>query len=309
MSKTYRIATRESALAMWQALHIQSCLRQRYPDSTVEIVGMTTKGDQILDKTLSKVGGKGLFVKELEVAMIEGRADLAVHSLKDVPMDLPEGFVLAAVSSREDPRDAFVSPKFESLEQMPEGSVVGTSSLRRELMIRSHYPKLVVKSIRGNVNTRLKKLDSGEYDALVMAGAGLRRLGFENRIRYWIGTDVSLPAAGQGALGIECLSSRQDLIEDLGFINDTTVRYATAAERAVNRALGGSCQVPIAAYGVVNDNVLRLRALVGDHKTGQSLYAEATGIMTDAEKIAVQVVKELEAKGAREILSRVLSNV
>ena len=247
------IATRESPLAMWQALHVQALLRNRYPELDVEILGMTTKGDQILDKTLSKIGGKGLFVKELEAAMLEGTADLAVHSLKDVPMVLPEGFTLAAVSSREDPRDAFVSPKYERLEDMPAGARVGTASLRRELMLRSEFPHLTVLPIRGNVGTRLSKLDKGEFDALVMAGAGLKRLKLEDRIRELLPVETSLPAPGQGALGIEVRADRKDLLELLAFINDEDIRCATGAERAVSRALGGSCQVPLAAHGIVEN--------------------------------------------------------
>lgn len=215
MSDSIIIATRESPLALWQAEHVQALLRERYPEKDVKLLGMTTKGDQILDKTLSKIGGKGLFVKELEVAMQEGSAHLAVHSLKDVPMELPEGFVLAAVSSREDPRDAFVSPRYETLESMPAGSVVGTASLRRELMLRSKFPHLVVKPVRGNVGTRLRKLDSGEYDALIMASAGLKRLGLEERIREIISDEISLPSPGQGALGLECLANDEKRVRPL----------------------------------------------------------------------------------------------
>ena len=230
------IATRESPLAMWQALHVQALLRNRYPELDVEILGMTTKGDQILDKTLSKIGGKGLFVKELEAAMLEGTADLAVHSLKDVPMVLPEGFTLAAVSSREDPRDAFVSPKYERLEDMPAGARVGTASLRRELMLRSEFPHLTVLPIRGNVGTRLSKLDKGEFDALVMAGAGLKRLKLEDRIRELLPVETSLPAPGQGALGIEVRADRKDLLELLAFINDEDIRCVPARCRLPHTA-------------------------------------------------------------------------
>ena len=274
------IATRESPLAMWQALHVQALLRNRYPELDVEILGMTTKGDQILDKTLSKIGGKGLFVKELEAAMLEGTADLAVHSLKDVPMVLPEGFTLAAVSSREDPRDAFVSPKYERLEDMPAGARVGTASLRRELMLRSEFPHLTVLPIRGNVGTRLSKLDKGEFDALVMAGAGLKRLKLEDRIRELLPVETSLPAPGQGALGIEVRADRKDLLELLAFINDEDIRCATGAERAVSRALGGSCQVPLAAHGIVENGELWLRAHVGDHRDGRKISAQAPRLLT-----------------------------
>ena len=227
------IATRESPLAMWQALHIQSVLRARYPSASVELLGMTTRGDQILDRTLSKVGGKGLFVKELEVAMEAGEADLAVHSLKDVPMELPEGFDLVAVSEREDPRDAFVSPKYASLDDMPAGARVGTASLRRELMLRMNYPHLEVLPVRGNVGTRLRKLDAGEYDALVMASAGLKRLELHDRIRSIIPAEVSLPSPGQGALGVEIRSDNAVMHEALAFLNDPHTRACCTAERAV----------------------------------------------------------------------------
>ncbi len=299
------IATRESPLAMWQALHIQARLRAQYPGAAVDLLGMTTKGDQILDRTLSKVGGKGLFVKELEAAMLSGAADLAVHSLKDVPMELPEGFVLAAVAVREDPRDAFVSPKYESLDALPEGAVVGTSSLRRELMLRARYPHLKVASIRGNVGTRLAKLDRGEFDGLVMAGAGLKRLELSERIRHFIAPEMSLPAPGQGALGIEV---REDsaVRPYLDFLNDADTRTCTAAERAVSRALGGSCQVPLAAYCIVEKGELFLRAHVGDHRTGEMITAEGRGAYGEPLALAARVVADLEGKGARALLEKVL---
>ncbi len=300
------IATRESPLAMWQALHVQALLKKQYPAATVEVLGMTTRGDQILDRTLSKVGGKGLFVKELEAAMMEGRADLAVHSLKDVPMELPEGFALAAVSQREDPRDAFVSPKFETLESMPAGSVVGTASLRRELMLRAKFPHLVVKSIRGNVGTRLSKLDSGEFDALVMAGAGLKRLNLSERIRELLDPSLSLPSPGQGALGVEIRSDRADLFEALSFINDPYTRACTAAERAVSRALGGSCQVPLAAYAIVDNGELWLRAHVGDHRTGEMICAQKRGAIENHQQVAAEVVADLREQGADALLRKVL---
>ncbi|MCF0253112.1 MAG: hydroxymethylbilane synthase [Duodenibacillus sp.] len=301
------IATRESPLAMWQALHVQALLRAQYPGARIDILGMTTRGDQILDKTLSKVGGKGLFVKELEAAMLAGEAHIAVHSLKDVPMELPEGFTLAAVSSREDPRDAFVSPRYESLEAMPAGSRVGTASLRRELMLRARFPGLEVRSIRGNVGTRLAKLDRGEYDALVMAGAGLKRLEMPGRIRGFIDASASLPAPGQGALGIECLASDAALVEALQFLNDPVTRACTAAERAVSRALGGSCQVPLAAYAVADgEDGLWLRAHVGDHRTGRMIAAEARGPMAGPEALAARVVEALRAQGAEAMLACVL---
>lgn len=308
MSDSIIIATRESPLALWQAEHVQALLRERYREKDVKLLGMTTKGDQILDKTLSKIGGKGLFVKELEVAMQQGAAHLAVHSLKDVPMELPEGFVLAAVSSREDPRDAFVSPRYETLESMPSGSVVGTASLRRELMLRSKFPHLVVKPVRGNVGTRLRKLDSGEYDALIMASAGLKRLGLEERIREIISDEISLPSPGQGALGLECLANDEKTREAVAFINDEQTRACCLAERAVSRALGGSCQVPLAAYATITDSTMRLRALIGDHTTGELVATEQTGSWTEYERLASEAVDALLKQGARRYIEKLLTN-
>lgn len=308
MSDSIIIATRESPLALWQAEHVQALLRERYPEKDVKLLGMTTKGDQILDKTLSKIGGKGLFVKELEVAMQQGAAHLAVHSLKDVPMELPEGFVLEAVSSREDPRDAFVSPRYETLESMPAGSVVGTASLRRELMLRSKFPHLVVKPVRGNVGTRLRKLDSGEYDALIMASAGLKRLALEERIREIISDEISLPSPGQGALGLECLANDEKTREAVAFINDEQTRACCLAERAVSRALGGSCQVPLAAYATITDSTMRLRALIGDHTTGELVATEQTGPWTEYERLASEAVDALLKQGARRYIEKLLTN-
>ena len=274
------IATRESPLALWQAEHVQALLRQQ--GAEVDLLGMTTRGDQILDRTLSKVGGKGLFVKELEVALLEGRADLAVHSLKDVPMELPPEFELAAVMTREDPRDCVVSTRYATLEEMPAGARIGTSSLRRELMLRARFPHLSIQSIRGNVGTRLAKLDRGEFDALVMAAAGLKRLGLADRIRQIIPTTVSLPAPGQGALGIEVLRAHPTARSLLAPLDDPSTRAATAAERGVSRGLGGSCQVPLAAYAEVEGSDLRLRALVGNAATGEFVETEIRGPLTDA---------------------------
>ena len=280
------IATRESPLAMWQALHVQALLRDRYPGASVELLGMTTRGDQILDRTLSKVGGKGLFVKELEVAMQNGEADLAVHSLKDVPMELPEGFELVAVSEREDPRDAFVSPKYASLDEMPEGARVGTASLRRELMLRMRYPHLKVLPVRGNVGTRLRKLDE--------------------RIRQIIPAEVSLPSPGQGALGLEIRAGDKKMEEALAFINSPETRACCFAERAVSRALGGSCQVPLAAYAIVENGELWLRALVGNHHIGEAVFSEARGPLSDPEALAAKVVADLRRQGAEEYLKACL---
>ena len=300
------IATRESPLAMWQALHIQSLLRKQYPGKTVDLLGMTTRGDQILDKTLSKVGGKGLFTKELEVAMAEGEADLAVHSLKDVPMELLDGFELVAITEREDPRDAFVSPKYASLDDMPAGARVGTASLRRELMIRMNYPHLEVLPIRGNVGTRLRKLDAGEFDALIMASAGLKRLELFDRIRSIIPPEVSLPAPSQGALGVEIRAGNDTMKEALAFLNDPDTRACCTAERAVSRALGGSCQVPLAAYAIVENGELWLRAIVGNHHTGKAVRSECRGDIKEPEALAAKVVADLIAQGADAILKEVL---
>lgn len=300
------IATRESPLALWQAKFVQQSLRERFPDLNVELLGMTTKGDQILNVTLSKIGGKGLFVKELEAAILAGRADLAVHSLKDVPMELPEPFELAAVMKREDPRDSFVSHRYNSLEEMPDGSKVGTASLRRELMIRARFPNLYVESIRGNVGTRLSKLDRGDYDALVMATAGLKRLGLLDRIRSIIPAEISLPAPGQGAIGIEIKKENRGLFELLQSLSDQDTRVCTSAERAVSRALGGSCQVPLAAYATIDGNKMRLRALVGNHKTGESVEVEVSGDKASPESVAAEAVDLLKAKGAEKLLKAVL---
>ena len=290
------IATRESPLALWQAKYVQSCLKEKFPELDVQLLGLTTKGDKILDVTLSKIGGKGLFVKELEAAMLEGKAQIAVHSLKDVPMDLLEPFTLAAVMVREDPRDAVVSHKYVSLEEMPAGSVVGTSSLRRELMVRSRFPHLKVEMIRGNVGTRLSKLDNGQYDTLVMAAAGLKRLGLSDRIRSIIPPEVSLPAPGQGAIGIEAVGN-----------DEMTQKYVcTQAERAVSRALGGSCQVPLAAYATIDDGQMFLRALVGNHMTGEYVTAEYTGLANEPEENARKVLDQLIEKGAKRLLKEVL---
>lgn len=242
------IATRESRLALWQAEHVKAVLEQRF-SLQVSLLGMTTQGDQILDRALSKVGGKGLFVKELETALQENRADLAVHSLKDVPMELPEGFALAAVMEREDPRDAFVSPRYENLAALPQGACVGTSSLRRVVMLRALRPDLRIEPLRGNLDTRLRKLDDGQYDAIVLAAAGLKRLGLAQRIRAVFETNEMLPAAGQGALGIEIRSNDAALASVLGQLIDRPTWLAVHAERAVSRALGGSCSMPLAAHG------------------------------------------------------------
>ena len=262
MSRPVTIATRESRLALWQAEHVRELLQTRF-GLQVELLGMTTRGDQILDRTLAKVGGKGLFVKELETALEEGRADLAVHSLKDVPMDLPPGFELAAVLEREDPRDAFVSNRFESLAALPQGAVVGTSSLRRVVQLRALRPDLRVEPVRGNLDTRLRKLDEGGYDAIVLAAAGLMRLGLEARIRSRFTVEQMIPCAGQGALGIEARADATALLQRLGSLTHRTTSLAVQAERAVSRALGGSCSMPLAAHAVWQGERLALAAALG----------------------------------------------
>ncbi|UXC35446.1 hydroxymethylbilane synthase [Cupriavidus gilardii] len=305
------IASRESRLAMWQAEHVRAALQQYYPACDVSILGMTTRGDQILDRSLSKVGGKGLFVKELEVAMAEGRADLAVHSLKDVPMELPEGFALAAVMEREDPRDALVSTRFASLDEMPAGTVVGTSSLRREAALRSRYPHLVVQPLRGNLDTRLAKLDRGDYGAIILAAAGLKRLGLADRIRALLEPATSLPAAGQGALGIEIRSDRPELAAWLAALNHLPTALAVGAERAVSRRLGGSCQVPLAAHAHWDGVRLQLDAFVATPEGARSVHAQhAAEVATPAEAEALgnAVADSLLAQGADALLAVALQN-
>ncbi|WP_242489878.1 hydroxymethylbilane synthase [Noviherbaspirillum cavernae] len=297
------IASRESRLAMWQAEHVQNRLRKLYPQCNVEILGMTTRGDQILDRTLSKVGGKGLFVKELEVAMSEGRADLAVHSLKDVPMELPEGFALAAVLEREDPRDAFVSNDYASLDALPDGAVVGTSSLRRQALIAARYPKLVVRPLRGNLDTRLAKLDRGEYAAIILAAAGLKRLGLPQRIRALIEPEQSLPAPGQGAMAIEILAGRDDLRQLLAPLDHEATAQAVAAERTVSRSFGGSCQIPLAAYATVDAGTMRLRAMVATPDGQRIATAEASGPADAPGALGEQIAKAMQAQGAEFILA------
>ncbi|GHD64248.1 porphobilinogen deaminase [Jeongeupia chitinilytica] len=296
------IATRESPLALWQARHIQARLAALLPGTEIDLLGMTTKGDQILDKTLNKVGGKGLFVKELEEALLDGRADLAVHSMKDVPMVLPEGFAIAAITEREDPRDAFVSTRYDSLDAMPEGAVVGTASLRREAQLRARYPQLVFKPVRGNVGTRLAKLDAGEFDALILAAAGLKRLGFADRIRTELSTDISLPAPGQGALGIEIRADRDDLKALLAPLNHAATAACVTAERTLSRRLNGSCQLPLAAFAEDEDGFLRLRGLVAMPDGSHSVHAESNGTRTAADGLGRQVADLLMCEGAGDIL-------
>jgi hydroxymethylbilane synthase len=300
------IATRESQLALWQARYIQTRLTERYPGVEVALLGMTTQGDQLLDSPLSRIGGKGLFVKELEQAMQEGRAQLAVHSMKDVPMDLPEGFVLAAITEREDPRDALVSNRYRSLAELPAGARVGTSSLRRQAQIRAAHPGLAVDTLRGNVNTRLRKLDEGQYDAIVLAAAGLKRLGLGSRIAALLSPEESLPAVGQGALGLETLTVREDVAALLVCLNDAETAACVRAERAMSRALQGGCQAPIGGYARVEAGRLRLTAFVSDLEGVRFYRAEAWGEMHAPEALGQEVAEALLAQGADRVLAELV---
>jgi hydroxymethylbilane synthase len=289
---------------MWQAQHVQSRLQALYPGLKTALLGMTTQGDRILDASLSKIGGKGLFVKELEIALESGRADIAVHSMKDVPMNLPDGFVIAAVTEREDPRDAFVSNRYRDLESLPPGGRVGTSSLRRESQLRARFPSLQVAPLRGNVQTRMHKLDEGLYDAVILAAAGLKRLGLGSRITCLLTPEQSLPAAGQGALGIECRAERTDLVEALALFNDRETRWCVEAERALSRALSGSCQVPLGAYAQVSAGRVRLRGFVAS-PDGRRLVADElqADIASSPMELGAALADRLAARGAREILA------
>lgn len=301
--KLLTIATRESALALWQAEHIKARLASLYPKTRVVLLGMTTKGDQILDQPLMAIGGKGLFIKELEVAMSEGRADVAVHSLKDLPMEMPAGFTLAGITAREDPRDAFVSNKFATVASLPPGAVVGTSSLRREAQLRERFPGIVIEPLRGNVNTRLRKLDEGHYDAIILAAAGLKRLGFATRITSLLEPDQSLPAPGQGALALECRSDRTDLLPVLSALADPATTMATLAERAFSRALGGSCHTPLAGYAEWTEGTLWLRGLLASQTGEDVMRGEVSGPADgpeDAERLGLELADDfLERGGAR----------
>ncbi len=297
------IASRESALAMWQARHIQARLQALYPETEVTILGMTTTGDQILDTPLAKVGGKGLFVKELETALADGRADLAVHSMKDVPMNLPEGFMLAATGEREDPRDAFVSNDFASLEDLPAGSIVGTSSLRRQSQLQARFPHLKIESLRGNLQTRLRKLDEGQYAAIILAAAGLIRLELGSRIRQFISPEQSIPAVGQGALGIEISANRPDLLAILAPLNHADTQVCVEAERGMSRTLAGSCTVPLGAYAVCEHGQIRIRGFVASVDGKQMLVETATGSRNHAEALGKQLADQLVAHGADKILA------
>lgn len=297
-----RIATRESPLALWQAEFVKAEILRRHPDITIELVGMTTKGDIILDTPLAKIGGKALFVKELEVAMLENRADIAVHSMKDVPMEFPQGLGLAVICEREDPTDAFVSNNYGSVDALPRGARVGTSSLRRQCQLRALRPDLEIGDLRGNVGTRLSKLDRGEFDAIVLATAGLLRLKLSSRIQQRMSPLVSLPAGGQGAVGIECRNEDAELISLLQELHHADTADRVTAERAVNTRLNGGCQVPIACYAELEGDQLYLRALVGEPDGTRTLRCEMRGARADAEKLGIAVAENLLAQGADEIL-------
>ena len=310
---------------MWQARHVQGRLRALYPEAEIEILGMTTRGDQILDRPLSQIGGKGLFIKELEIAMQEGRADLAVHSLKDVPMEMPEGFVLTAIAARENPCDAFVSNRYASLDELPAGAVVGTSSLRREATLRAHYPHLTIRPLRGNLDTRLRKLDEGQYDAIILAAAGLIRLELTERIRAVLTPEQSLPAPGQGALGIEILAARTDVAawlaplhdaatahcvraerDDLAAwiapLHDPVTAHCVRAERAFSRALGGSCQVPLGGHALIDGGELWLRGFVASADGSAVVSGELHNPASDDEAIGRELAAQLLARGADRLL-------
>jgi hydroxymethylbilane synthase len=304
-SREIRIATRKSALALWQAEYVKARLEEAHPDLLVTLVPMVSRGDKLLDSPLSKIGGKGLFVKELETALLENEADIAVHSMKDVPMDFPEGLGLFCICEREDPRDAFVSNTYASLDDLPQGSIVGTSSLRRQAQLLTRRPDLEIRFLRGNVNTRLAKLDAGEYDAIILAAAGLIRLGFEDRITSAISVDDSLPAGGQGAVGIECRSADSEIHALLAPLHHQDTATRVTAERALNKHLNGGCQVPIACYAVLEGEQVWLRGLVGDPNGGQLLSAQARAPREDAEALGVQVAEDLLSQGAGDILKAV----
>jgi hydroxymethylbilane synthase len=302
---TLRIGTRKSPLALWQAEYVRAQLLQLHPGLHVELVTMTTEGDRILDRSLAKVGGKGLFVKELETGLLEEHVDLAVHSLKDVTATLPAGLHLAVFCEREDPRDAFVSNRFDTLRALPTGARVGTSSLRRQSQLRAAFPQLEIATLRGNVNTRLAKLDAGEFDAIILATAGLKRLGFGERIRAVLDPADSLPAVGQGAVCIECRVGDVDTNRLLAPLNHDATRICVSAERALNHALEGGCQVPVAGYAVLTGGDLHLRGLVGEPDGSRLVSGEIRGPATDPETLGIRLAQDLLTRGARGILDRV----
>lgn len=305
MTSVLKIATRQSPLALWQAEYIQQRLQQQYPDLQVELVTFVTQGDKILDTPLAKIGGKGLFVKELENALLDGRADLAVHSMKDVPMQLPEGLTLAVICQRENPFDAFVSNQYDHFADLPQGAKVGTSSLRRRCQILAKRPDLNVLDLRGNVGTRLAKLDAGEYDAIILASAGLIRLGLQDRIKEVIEPKLSLPAVGQGALGLECRCDDERVLNYIHFLNDEATAVCVRAERAFNRYLEGGCQVPIAAFAQLQEQTLHIEGRVGQPDGQQLLIATQQGAIEQAETLGIMLAQQLLTQGAGDILKAI----
>ena len=303
-----RIATRKSPLALWQANYVSDLLKKHHPELKIELVTMVTQGDKILDTPLAKVGGKGLFVKELETGMLEGRADIAVHSMKDVPVEFPDGLHLAVICEREDPRDAFVSNNFKTLEELPQGARLGTSSLRRQSQIAALRPDLNIIDLRGNVNTRLKKLDDGKYDAIILAAAGLKRLKFDDRITQFIGTDVCLPAIGQGAVGIECRTDDARVHNLIAPLNDNKTQIRVLAERAMNERLQGGCQVPIAGYAEYDRGIVLLRGLVGQVDGKHIIRGEIAGPPENAEELGTVLAEDLLSRGADKILNELYEN-
>ncbi|WP_020558143.1 hydroxymethylbilane synthase [Thiofilum flexile] len=303
MAHIIRIATRTSPLALWQAEHVAAQLQHHHPDLQIELVGMVTRGDKILDSPLSKIGGKGLFVKELEAGMLEGSADIAVHSMKDVPMDFPAGLHLPIIMEREDPRDAFVSQRYQSLAELPEGAVVGTSSLRRQTQLRARFPHLVIKDLRGNVNTRLSKLDQGEYDAIILAAAGLIRLGFQARITAYLSTEESLPAIGQGAIGIECREGDTRIESLLAPLNHPDTALRIRAERAMNKRLNGGCQIPVAGFAELSGNSIHMRGLIGYPDGSQTFTDQQSGSINEPEALGIAIAENLLQQGGDKVLS------
>ncbi|MFD0966217.1 hydroxymethylbilane synthase [Seminibacterium arietis] len=306
MKNTLKIATRQSPLALWQANYIKTQLNTLYPKLEIQLVPMVTKGDVILDTPLAKIGGKGLFVKELEHALLQNIADIAVHSMKDVPMQFPEGLDLAVICKREDPRDAFVSNNYRTLSELPQGAIVGTSSLRRQCQLKNLRPDLDIRSLRGNVGTRLSKLDNNEYDAIILASAGLIRLNMTNRISSFIDTDTSLPAVGQGAVGIECRINDMEVQELLRPLADSATTHCVIAERAMNKHLQGGCQVPIGGYAVITkDEKLHLKALVGALDGSKIIRADGKSTLQHAEQLGIEIAEKLLEQGANEILQKI----
>jgi hydroxymethylbilane synthase len=308
MTEIVRIATRRSPLALWQAEYVRSSLIAMHPGIKVELVKMVTQGDKILDTPLAKVGGKGLFVKELEVGMLQGDADIAVHSMKDVPVEFPEGLHLGVICQREDPRDAFVSNEYADIKALPHGAIVGTSSLRRQCQLRSWRPDLQIKDLRGNVNTRLSKLDHSEYDAIILASAGLIRLGFKERIRQYLDTSISLPAVGEGAVGIECRIDDDRINKLIAPLNHSDTRTCVMAERAMNQRLEGGCQVPIAGYAQLEYGQIKMRGLVGRPDGRQVVRGNIEGSAKNAEQLGRMLADDLLSRGAKEILQEVYSS-